>query len=168
MQKRILLATFKEQLDAQGVINQLTASGFDSDNISLLMLDKPDKASLDEDGVFDEEDFPNEAKGTLEPIQGISLTGDPLSLGDTGSIIVGGPLTVQVEESEEIMNDEQEYALDKTLLLLNIPFEEVESFEGRVLNNEIILAVEVTDENEEEIMAIFSDNGPEVMEVFES
>jgi hypothetical protein len=48
-----LIATYTKDKDAQSAINLLIEHGFDSDNISVVMLDKEKESKFDTDDNFD-------------------------------------------------------------------------------------------------------------------
>jgi hypothetical protein len=155
-----LIATYTKDKDAQSAINLLIEHGFDSDNISVVMLDKEKESKFDTDDNFDaslsdmedeedidkaedldyeidEEDFSDSEGGVIEPIGGINLGDNNIDSFGDGDFMVGGPILEEIDDLETLEDAPEEVLIAEVLMALGLSDEEVEGYEGRIKNGEL-------------------------------
>jgi hypothetical protein len=185
-----LIATYTKDKDAQSAINLLIEHGFDSDNISVVMLDKEKESKFDTDDNFDaslsdmedeedidkaedldyeidEEDFSDSEGGVIEPIGGINLGDNNIDSFGDGDFMVGGPILEEIDDLETLEDAPEEVLIAEVLMALGISDEEVEGYEGRIKNGEILVSITVDVDDVDEYREVLGTGEPTTLEVIE-
>ena len=161
-----IIAFFNNERDAQQAFNSITEAGFDTDNISLVLSDKNKGENLDPaeqhaEEQFDENEEFEQTQGVLWPIEAQDLDTEALSVPGIGAVIVAGPILERIS-LEDLDNLEEKF--DSALTELGIPTQELTAFKTRINARQILAVMVVEDENYDEIAAIFSDAGSDLMD----
>ncbi len=174
MSKKTILAIFANVEDAQKTLDEITGHGFDAQNASIITLDTKEYPEAEVDSTdYDSEleDFSEpETQGTIDPIVGLDVNQGPVTIPGVGDVILAGPLASMLD-SEDIGVDvdpaENTYQLDELLNEIGISIEETTSYEIAIRNGSTFVAMPVDEKNLEEVEMLFSDNGPEKLDIIE-
>ena len=94
-----ILAFFNNEQDLQKAMNSIVQAGYDTINVSLIMIDKSKREESPTIDPFDEENPMSDAYGTIWSIDSEELDTEPINVPGFGEIVVAGPI---VEELDKI------------------------------------------------------------------
>ncbi len=145
MSQPLLIALFENKEEVETALNEITQSGFDLQDISIVV-----KEEVDQDTKLTDEE------------NKISII-----ISEIGPITFAGPIAKILTDSEigDIENSSTEIEFIKILAYLGIPFEDATSYESFMKSNYTLIAIPVEDEDsEDEIRTILNTFEAELIE----
>jgi hypothetical protein len=81
--------------------------------------------------------------------------------------MVGGPILEEIDDLETLEDAPEEVLIAEVLMALGISDEEVEGYEGRIKNGEILVSITVDVDDVDEYREVLGTGEPTTLEVIE-
>ena len=163
-----ILAFFNNEQDLQKAMNSIVQAGYDTINVSLIMIDKSKREESPTIDPFDEENPMSDAYGTIWSIDSEELDTEPINVPGFGEIVVAGPIVEELDKTEFDEDIEVEKRrFDEAVKLFGVDDENINDFENRINSGQILVSMKLDEgTNKEEIEMYFSDQGATLYDVY--